>query len=177
MNIIEHAESEIEQALSVERAAFNSEEEAQLVLELLNDPTAAPAISLLAKQDEIPVGHILFTPARLDPESTSSVYLLAPLAVIPEYQRQGIGGALIDAGLQALRQAGCDLCFVLGHPEYYSRFGFTPAGKLGFDGTYPIPDKNADAWMVYALNPDALADASGRVVCADSLNRPEYWIE
>ena len=177
MKIAQSSQSEIEQVLSVERAAFNSDEEPQLVKALLSDPTAAPVISLLAKDNEKAVGHILFTRAQLEPGSTASIYLLAPLAVVPEYQKKGIGGALIDTGLKALRDTGCDLCFVLGHPGYYSRFGFTPAGRLGFDATYPVAEKNADAWMVYALNPEMVDATSGRVVCADSLNRPEYWIE
>jgi putative acetyltransferase len=70
-----------------------------------------------------------------------------------------------------------DLVFVLGNPEYYPSFGFKPAGNLGFDEPYPIPEKNADAWMVQALRPGAIGTIGGKIICADKLNKPEYWRE
>lgn len=175
MSIREACDSDLDSVLAIERAAFGSDDEATLVSELLNDPSAKPLISLLAFQDGVAVGHILFTAAHLEPESSLSIALLAPLAVTPAFQRQGIGGRLIEHGVQLLAEAGIDLVFVLGHPEYYPRHGFTPAGKLGFDAPFPIPAEHAPAWMVAALGPDALAVAGGRVVCADALNKPHYW--
>jgi putative acetyltransferase len=70
-----------------------------------------------------------------------------------------------------------DLVFVLGHPAYYPRFGFSPAGARGLDAPYPIPQKNAEAWMVRELRPGVIGDCSGRVICADALADPEYWRE
>ena len=66
---------------------------------------------------------------------------------------------------------------MLGYPEYYLRHGFKPAGSLGFEAPYPIPDKNADAWMVQALHPNVIGSVCGKVICADTLNKPEYWRE
>ena len=178
MHIREASDSDLDDVLLVERAAFGEDEEAQLVRNLLADPSARPTLSLLAWKEDRAVGHILFTKARLDnTQATASIALLAPLAVVPDAQRQGIGGKLIERGLQLLSQSGVALVFVLGHPEYYPRHGFQPAGGLGLEATYPIAEENADAWMVQALQPDVIGSTSGKVTCADALNRPEYWRE
>lgn len=177
MNIRKAFDSDLEDVLAVECAAFGKEDEARLVQNLLQDPSAKPALSLLAFEGNEAVGHILFTKASLEPKTSLAVSLLAPMAVIPEFQKQGIGRQLIEHGLQILREPKVDLVFVLGHPDYYSRHGFRPAGKLGFDPTYPILEKNADAWMVLALRPNIIGKFKGRVVCADALSKPEYWRE
>jgi len=163
--------------VSVETVAFGSDIEANLVKELLHDPTAQPSLSLLAYEDSQAVGHILFTTVHLEPAVPIEAAILAPLAVLPEYQNQGIGSQLIKEGLRRLVDQGVGLVFVLGYPDYYSRFGFEPAGQLGFDAPYPIPEKDADAWMVKALKPDVLRPLKARVVCADVLMKPEYWHE
>ena len=169
--------SDLDCMLSVERTAFDSEEEANLVHELLDDASAEPIVSLLAFQEDLAVGHILFTKARLEPESAFSISILAPLAVIPDAQNQGIGGKLIKHGLQVLLKSGVDLVFVLGYPAYYSRYGFQPAKKLGLDTPYSIPEEHADAWMVQALRPGVIGAISGKVICADKLQNPKYWRE
>lgn len=175
MTICQAIPSDLPAALAVERAAFVSEVEAGLVRDLLADPGAQPVVSLLAYRDDKPVGHILFTKVRLEPEAPLKMYILAPLAVVPAAQKQGVGSGLVKRGLRLLTDSGTDLVFVLGHPEYYPRFGFVPAGRLGFDAPYPIPPKNAGAWMVQALRPGIIGKHQGKVVCSDSLNKPEYW--
>ena len=151
---------------------------ADLVVDLCRDPTAQPALSLVAVSDKQIVGHILFTKVRLEgprPDTASSI--LCPLSVHPAQQNHGVGGRLIEEGLSRLRTDGTALVFVLGHPGYYPRFGFTPAGARGFEAPYPILPANAEAWMVQALEPTTLAEASGRVVCADALDDPKHWVE
>jgi putative acetyltransferase len=149
-----------------------------LVAGLLGDATARPALSLVAEIDETIVGHVLFTRARLLPDHDHlKVQILAPLAVAEELQGRGIGGALVREGLRQLAESGVDLVFVLGHPEYYPRFGFRPAGALGMDAPYPIPERHADAWMVQALRPGLLGQVRGTVRCADTLNDPRHWRE
>jgi putative acetyltransferase len=177
MLIREALKVDLDKVLSVERAAFGSDEEAKLVSDLMGDESAKPIVSLLAIEKDQAVGHIMFTKACLEPKAPLSLSILAPLAVVPDSQGQGIGGKLIEYGLKALSDIGIDLVFVLGYPEYYSRHGFKPAGKLGFAAPYPIAEKNADAWMVQALNPEAIRAFSGKVVCAKQLDKPEYWIE
>ena len=170
-------EADLQDVLAVERAAFGSDEEAALVNDLLKDDSAKPVVSLLALEKDAPVGHILFTRAQLIPEAPLAVYILAPLAVVPEYQKSGIVKALVEKGLKALSKAGVHLVFVLGHPSYYPRFGFRPAGALGFEATYPILEKNAAAWMVQEMTPDIIGKYSGKVICANKMNQPEYWVE
>jgi putative acetyltransferase len=170
--------ADLAETLAIERAAFGTEPIDELVENLLVDPTAAPCVSLLALRDERPVGHILFTRAHLQTEGAPPVvFLLAPLAVVPEAQNQGIGGQLIAHGLDALRRHGADLVFVLGHPDYYPRHGFRPASVLGFQAPYPIADDVADAWMVLELTPGSIGRLSGKVICAAAIDQPEYWRE
>ena len=181
LRIRESTESDLRDVLDVETRAFGNEKGsviADLVHGLLSDPTARPLLSLIAVNDDQAVGHILFTKARLanSRESISAV-ILAPLAVIPEAQRLGVGGRLIEEGLRLLSESGVELVFVLGHPGYYPRHGFRPAGVRGFEAPYPIPDEHADAWMVQELRPGVIDGAGGRVACAEVLNRPEHWRE
>ena len=178
MFIRETRDSDLSDILQIEREAFGQDDEADLVKALLNDTSAKPILSLLAYKENLPVGHILFTSARLiKTQNAISIAILAPLAVLPDAQKQGIGGKLIKKGLQILADSAVDLVFVLGHPAYYPRYGFKPAGELGFEAPHPIPDEHADAWMVQALQPDIVGTVSGKVICSDELNKPELWRE
>ena len=178
MQIREAVETDLNDVLSIERLAFGYEKEAELVRELLHDPSAKPLLSLLALKKGRAVGHILFTSAHLsDSKDAASIVILAPLAIVPDFQKQGIGGKLIEHGLALLSKSGVDLVFVLGHPEYYPRYGFTPAGQIGFEASYPIPDEHAGAWMVQALRSKVIGTVSGKVICANALNKPEHWRE
>jgi len=178
ITIREASEQDMPAILAVLRDAFGRDEEAKLVSALVNDPSARPYLSLVALAGDRAIGHILFTRAALlDTPRAVSVCLLAPLAVVPHAQRRGIGSRLIGEGLARLREAGTDLVFVLGYPHYYTRYGFAPAGPLGFAAPYPIPEKDADAWMVLALKENVIGTLQGRVACANALDRPEYWRE
>jgi predicted N-acetyltransferase YhbS len=145
---------------------------------LLRDETAVPYLSIVAESGGGLTGHVLFTAARLDSPGESPVAsILAPLGVLQAFQRQGVGSLLVNRGFELLVDQGVDLVFVLGHPTYYPRFGFEPAGLVGFEAPYPIPEKNAEAWMVKALRSGALERFAGTVECASVLNRPEHWRE
>ncbi len=177
MNIRQTTQADLNDILSVERAAFNRDSEVNLTRALLADPSAEPHLSLMAYVDDRPVGHILYTKGSLTNHPDVALSFLAPLGVIPKFQRQGIGGALIKKSIELLTKSGVDLVVVLGHPAYYPKFGFTPAFKLGFEPTYPIPAEVADAWMVQALKPSIIGRVSGRVICCDAMNKPEIWRE
>jgi putative acetyltransferase len=178
VHIEETCDSDTDDALRVERLAFGSDEEADLVRALLDDPSAQPCLSLLAREGARAVGHVLFTSARLrEAPHGAPMAILAPLAVVPDAQGRGIGGRLIERGLSLLSEAGVELVFVLGHPDYYPRHGFEPAGRHGFDAPFPIPDEVADAWMVRALRPGVLGTLRGTVMCAAAMHEPEYWRE
>jgi putative acetyltransferase len=177
MDIKETTPADLGSILLVERAAFGTDSEAELTQNLLADPSAQPLTSLLALVEGQPVGHVLFTKARLSGAPEVSVSILAPLAVVPRFQKRGVGGCLIKRGLELLSGANVDLVFVIGWPNYYPRYGFTPAGRLGFEPPFPVPEKDADAWMVQALQPNIIGKVSGKVICCDALNKPEYWRE
>jgi putative acetyltransferase len=143
----------------VNELAFEQPAEADLV-EALHAAGAA-AISLVALVNDEIVGHILFSPVTVrSDEQTWPALALGPMAVLPEHQRQGIGTALVRAGLDACRDLGETVVFVLGHPEYYPRFGFTPAPPRGLTCRWPVPD---EVFMVAELENGALAGRVGRV--------------
>lgn len=148
----------------------------QLVNSLLEDGTAKPSFSFVAVDNDTIVGHVLFTRVIIDGASEGlPAQILAPLAVLPDCQNKGVGGRLVKSGIEELRKSGIKVVFVLGHPNYYPRYGFTPAGIHGFEAPYPIPDEHADAWMVQELCPGIIGVDKGKVSCSDSLNKPEHW--
>lgn len=164
--------------LAVETAAFPTAAEAELVDALLNDPTAVPVVSLLAEADGRAIGHVLFTGATVRGDGVIvPASILAPLAVVPEAQRRGVGQTLIRAGIEALRARDIGLVFVLGHIEYYPRAGFRPALPLGLRAPYDIDPAVADAWMVLETRAGLLGTVRGIVRCADTFMRPELWRE
>lgn len=165
----------------IHTAAFGKEkgpEIAELVNGLFDDKTAEPILSLVAVKNKKIVGHILFTKVNILHTPVSiSAQILAPLAVLPEVQAKGVGGLLIKEGLDRLKKADVELVFVLGHPDYYPRSGFTPAGELGFKAPYHIPNEHAGAWMVIELSSGIVGKANGTVECSDVLNQPQHWRE
>ncbi len=180
MIIRKSTNSDLNDLLEVERKAFpvnEGPEIVELIVGLLNDSTAKPVLSLLAIKEQQVAGHILFTKAKVDSNKQISAAILAPLAVLPDLQGQGIGGRLIREGLQLLAELSCKLVFVLGHPDYYPRHGFKPAGALGFKAPFPIPEAASDAWMVKELSPGIIGSVEGKVLCANALNQPRYWLE
>jgi len=148
----------------------------QVIGDLLADVTAQPVLSLVAVINDSVIGYVLFSTVGLAPPGQHiSAALLAPLAVHPDFQSRGVGSQLVAKGFQCLSASGVDLVFVLGHPGYYPKFGFTAAGAKGFEAPYPILQKNAEAWMVRELHPGVIGSTSGQVYCADSLADPKYW--
>jgi len=144
----------------VNERAFDGPDEASIVNALRAN--GGVVLSLVADLDGTVVGHILFSPVRIDPEGTLvSVVALAPMAVTPEHQRRGVGGRLVREGLDLLRAAGHGAVVLVGHPEYYPRFGFTPASRFGLRCEFPeVPD---EAFMAMELSPGALARGTGIV--------------
>ena len=138
-------------------AAFGGEAEARLVA-LLREQ-ARPLVSLVAVEDGTLVGHIMFSPVSLH-AFTGLMMGLAPMALTPARQRRGIGSALVRAGLERCSETGAAAVVVLGHPDFYPRFGFLPAMRFGLMCQYDVP---AEAFMAMELVPGALRGATGTV--------------
>jgi predicted N-acetyltransferase YhbS len=182
MMVIRHAtDGERSGVLDVHLRAFGpvqGREIVGLVDRLFDDETAEPLLSLVVEEEGRLVGHVLFTRAALEHDGADvAMRILAPLAVAPEFQGKGIGSALIREGLGQLESRGVELVFVLGHPGYYPRFGFRPAGEFGFEAPYEIPLEHADAWMVRALTAGVVGHTRGRIHCAKTLDESRYWLE
>ncbi|NNJ55101.1 MAG: N-acetyltransferase [Bacteroidia bacterium] len=179
VTIRETTEIDLDDIIQVETIAFGQDEEAILVSDLLSDTTAKPTLSLLAFCESKPVGHVMFSRVYVkNSQHQPLMHILAPLAVIPSFQRKGIGGKLINKGIETLKARGSELVFVLGHETYYPKFGFIPnAGKFGFAPPYPIAEKHVNAWMFQWLNKEKQNSCSGKITCADVLNNPKYWVD
>jgi putative acetyltransferase len=142
---------------SIHEAAFGRPEEADLVDNLRSEGTVL--LSLVAELEQQITGHILFSRMSIA-TSTGPVpaAALAPVAVHPEYQRRGIGAQLIRRGLDLLRAQGERIVIVLGHPDYYSRFGFSSEKARYLESPFP-----PEAFMAIELGPGALEGVRGKV--------------
>ncbi len=143
---------------AINEAAFGQTAEADIVDALR---FACPdVLSLVALSDETLVGHIFFSPVQVEGGSRTIQGMgLAPMAVLPERQRQGIGSRLVEAGLRILRRQDCPFVIVLGHPGFYPRFGFVPASRYGLTCQWEgVPD---EAFMVLILDESAVAGVAG----------------
>ena len=150
---------DIDSIRHVNEQAFGQEGEAKLVEKLRN--SGVLMVSLVAVQDGQIVGHIAFSPVAVESGLSSfEAIALAPMAVLPAYQRKGIGSLMVRAGLEECRRLGHEIIVVLGHPDYYPRFGFVLAKPKGIDCEFEVPE---EAWMVLELREGALAGRSGTV--------------
>jgi putative acetyltransferase len=142
----------------VNRLAFGQDDEARLV-DALRD-SGYVRLSLVAEQAGQIVGHILFSDLPIITETgTVPALSLAPMAVLPDFQRQGIGSTLVRCGLELCREQGHRIVVVLGHAQFYPRFGFS--SKLASALTSPFG--GGDSWMALELVPEALAGVTGQV--------------
>ena len=159
MTIRSETPEDVDSIRHVNEQAFGQKEEAELVEKLRN--RAALTLSLVAVQNNKVVGHIAFSPVVIDSGSSSfEAITLAPMAVLPAYQRQGIGGQLVRAGLEECRNLGHEIVVLVGHPTYYPRFGFVPAKPKGISCEFEAPE---EAFMVLELREGALAGRGGVV--------------
>jgi putative acetyltransferase len=149
----------------INELAFGQPDEADLVDALRG--VAHPLISLVAVSDDEAVGHILFSPVTIESgDSVVSALGLGPMAVSPESQNRGIGSQLVRQGLAECEQLGYGIVIVIGHPDFYPRFGFSPAREKGLECAYEVPD---EAFMVAELAHGALRGVNGVV-----RYRPEF---
>lgn len=141
---------------TVEKDAFERPDEADLVNRLRD--AGAIWLSQVALLNGDIVGHALYSMVTVtDGDTVREFPGLGPIAVATAHQNKGIGGQLIHAGLEAARSAGYGLMFLVGHPDYYPRFGFQPAKPLGFTSDY-VQDDGPHAHFMVAVLDDTLLD-------------------
>lgn len=146
----------------INKQAFDGEVEARLVNNLRKTEGFVPQLSLIAIKNNEIVGHILFSIIHIQKgDNKVPILALAPMAVLPKYQNQGIGSSLVKEGLRKCKETKFQAVVLVGHPEYYPRFGFTPANKKGLKLPFEAPN---NAFMVYELVPGALRGVSGTIV-------------
>jgi putative acetyltransferase len=145
--------TDFEAIREVNRRAFGQDQEADLIDALRS--SGAASLSLVATVDEHVVGHIMYSPVQLGEIEGSG---LGPMAVLPEYQRRGIGSRLVETGNRQLEIAVCPFIVVLGHAEFYPRFGFKPARPMGVTCEWDVPE---NVFLILVLDALRMSGASG----------------
>ncbi len=161
MNIIIRQELKEDHARikEINDQAFKQEDESRLVNKLREKDQFIPELSLVAETDETVVGHILFYPVKINSANQKHTTLsLGPMSVLPEYQKKGIGGKLINEGLKRAKDFGFRSVIVVGHSEYYPKFGFTKASKWSIKVPFEVPD---EVFMALEVVEGELKDKSG----------------
>lgn len=141
MNIRFSNRSDYQAIAELNRLVFERDLEAKLVELIRDSDRYIPELELVAELDGAVVGHILFSYIDLVGQENLQVLGLAPMAVQPEFQRRGIGSALVRVSLEAASERGESMVLVLGHPQFYSRFGFEPSVSYGIESPFPVPEE------------------------------------
>ena len=159
MNIRIEKSTDVDKIWNINAEAFETEAETNLVNALRD--SGVSYISLVAEKDNELVGHILFTPVELVGDDTGLKLMgLAPMSVVPKVQNRGIGSVLVEAGIEQCVSKGFDAIAVLGHPEYYPKFGFVPSVKYDIKSEYDVPD---EAFMMLELTKGSLQGKQGSI--------------
>jgi len=154
IEIREERPDDIAAVREVNRRTFGQEQESNIVDALRAN--RASLVSLVAIVSGSVVGHILYSPATIGDVVNGAA--LGPMAVLPEHQRQGIGARLIETGNRKIKDSRYAFIIVVGHPEYYPRFGFRPASEYGIKCEWDVP---SEAFMVLILDAAKMKGVSG----------------
>ena len=176
MNIRLAQETDLNSIQKVIETAFPSEEKkviSRLVEELSREITSPSIKSLVAEVDNQIIGYVCYSPIFLKADSGISGYILAPLGVSPEHQKQGVGSKLISRGIEMLTNDGTGVLLVYGDPDYYGRFGF----KAEIGGLFipPYPLEYPFGWTGMMLNEIAVPNIPVKFGCVDALTKPDLW--
>ncbi|MGB5324912.1 MAG: N-acetyltransferase [Pseudomonadales bacterium] len=150
-----------------------SESVAMLASNLLHEITCPETFALVAEQDNAVAGHIAFSPVTVERNESLRCYILAPLAVMPAWQRTGIGSRLIERGIEELAKKNTDLLFVYGDPKYYGKFGFSAQAAANYSPPYKLA--HPFGWQAIALRRLGVSEQAGNIRCVVSLRDPRLW--
>ncbi len=154
----------------VNRLAFGQDNEGKLINRIRDGINFIPDLSLVAVAGDKIVGHILFSKIKIIGSSAFETLALAPMAVTPAFQRKGIGSELIKKGMSKAKELGFDSIIVVGHKEYYPRFGFEKASRWNIKCPFEVPD---EAFMAVELTEIALEEKAGTVRYPDEFMEAE----
>ncbi|WP_028487383.1 GNAT family N-acetyltransferase [Thiomicrorhabdus chilensis] len=144
----------------------------QLALEMLNTTDSADLQCFIASEEKRIIASIIFS--RLSfAESDIQAFLLAPVAVLTAYQKQGIGQTIIQFGLQQLRKQDVELAVTYGDPGYYSKVGFEPVSTQQVPA--PMALSMPQGWLAQSLTGAKIPTISGKSKCVPAIAKPEYW--
>jgi putative acetyltransferase len=155
--------NDFEEVYKLNYLAFGKrKDESELVERIRKSEEFVPELSIIAEIDNEIVGHLLLSKATVvDYEQIFTVIVLAPIAINPSFQKQGIGSKLIDEGIRRCRVLGFSIILLIGHPSYYPRFGFQPARKYGLElKQFEVPD---EVFMVYEVEEGTLQEIKGEL--------------
>ena len=145
----------------------------ELALELVRETTSLSIKSFVAEVNERVIGYVAFSLIFLKSASDTSGYILAPLAVSPKHQKQGVGPQLVRRGIDVLTKEGVDVLLVYGDPAYYRRFGFSEKTGRVFMPPYPLA--YPFGWRGMMLNETPLPDTPIQFDCVAALSKPDLW--
>ena len=154
IEIREERSDDVPAVRHLNRRAFGQDQESNIVDALRAN--AAALLSLVATLNGQVVGHIMYSPLSIDGKFEGAA--LGPMAVLPQCQREGIGTKLIEAGNRKLKDDGCPFIIVVGHADYYPRFGFKPASEHGIKCEWDVPD---NVFMLLVLDQAKMAGVAG----------------
>ena len=176
MNIRYAQEPDLNTILKVIETAFSDEENKvimNLVQELHRETTSPSIKSLVAEVDNQVIGYVSYSPIFLKSDSSIVGYILAPLAVSPEHQKQGVGSNLIKSGIDMLTKDGAGVLLVYGDPAYYGRFGFKE--EIGHLFVPPYPLQYPFGWTGMMLNDTPVPERPIQFECVSALSKPDLW--
>jgi putative acetyltransferase len=146
---------------------------ANLATELLSEAASPEILSYLAEQDGNAAGHVAFSPVSVASNKNWQGYILAPLAVRPEFQGRKVGSQLVRHGIEELSRKGVNALFVYGDPEYYSRFGFD--AEIAQNYIVPYELQYPLGWQAVILNEYDVGPETVEISCVSALSRPDLW--
>jgi putative acetyltransferase len=162
MQIRTERNEDLQAIRQINDAAFKGVNESRLVEAIRNSEQFVPELSLVAEANGELIGHILFSIVSIQShDKTFPTLALAPMAVTPAFQNQGVGSLLVKEGLKRAEELGFEHIFVLGHPAFYPRFGFLPAVTKGIESPFPLP---VEVFMALEIKEGSLSRMKGKVI-------------